>query len=225
MPVEKGLTYEMFTSRGYKFTDVATITDGELNGYADAGAATPTPSTTKLVKGSTPAVYLVENGKKTLLDYQTFVNRGFKFSDVATIADTELNSYPGTVASAQDPKPAATPPANMTYFTNKKTGEFWVYMNGGKHLISPFVAKQKKMTPDVAYEDDYVQSLATSTPIIPRDGTILKGTKPDVYVITGGVARPLTAVAFKARGITSAQIVVLPQPEVDGYVKGPVLNN
>ncbi len=212
-------------------SQVKTVADEELNSYPKNGMVTPKPATpapgaVKLVKGSSPAVYAIENNQKTLLSYELFMSKGYKFTDVVAITDTELNGYAtadGAAPATPAPSTSVTPPTNMTFFSNKKTGEFWVYLNGGKHLISTFVAKQKMMTPDVAYEDAYVNALPTSTPIIPREGTIVKGTTADVYLITGGVARPMTYTAFVARKITPAQIVVLPQAEIDGYVKGALL--
>ena len=132
-------------------------------------------------------------------------------------------TVPPAPSIPSSPTSPVSTPKHMTFFTNKTTGEFWVYMTDGKHAISPFVAQQKKMTPDIAFDNSYVQSLVTSTPIIPREGTIFKGSSPAVYIVMGGVGRLLTFDAFKQRGITPSQIVIMPQAEVDGYVKGPVL--
>ncbi len=205
---------------------VQVIPDAEISTYPRNGMVAAL-NTTKLVKGSGPAVYLIENGQKTALTYDMFVSKGFSFANVVTITDSELGNYP-SVAGQSTPPPAPapsanTPPATTTWFSNTKTGEFWVWMSGVKHLISSFVAKQKGMTPDVQFEQSYIDSLPTGKPIMPKDGTIVKGSKPDVYLISGGLAQPLTYAAFQARSITPAQINILPQAEVDGYPKGALI--
>lgn len=233
--VRRPATEDVITQRGLSIRKAIKVSEKDAE-YFVVGSAlaatdpvvvptTPPPaptSTNSLVKGSAATVYLIENGQKTALSYEMFVSRGFSFANVATISDSELNAYPtagGTVQASS----TTTPPTTTTWFSNSKTGEFWVWLSGAKHLISPFVAKQKGMTPDVAFDETYINSLPTGKPIMPKEGTIIKGTSADVYVISGGLAQPMTYAAFVARNITTAQINILPQAEVDGYPKGSVL--
>lgn len=191
---------------------VQIIPDAEIASYPKQGYVPPLDGS--LVKGNSPAVYLIDGGAKRPLSGDLFQDLGFKFANILQLTDAEINGY------TTGPMPM---PANLTFFTDSKTGEFWVYLNGGKHIISSFVAAQKQMTPDYKFDHDYVGTMATATPIIPREGTIIKGSDPTVYLVSGGVLRPLTYQAYLNRKITPKKISILPQAEVDGYVKGAVL--
>ncbi|MDQ3018349.1 MAG: hypothetical protein M3Q64_00540 [bacterium] len=193
---------------------VQIIPDAELETYPKKGFVPPKDGS--LIKATnSQAVYLLEGGQKKPLSGELFRNRGFSFANLVILDPAEVDSYPLGMPPA---------PNNMTFFTNERTGEFYVYLNNGKHVISKFVAAQKRMTPDYKFDGAYVDSLTTSTPIIPKEGTIVKGdATADVYVVNLGVLKPLTYQAFVARRITPKMISVLPQAEVDGYVKGPVL--
>ncbi len=226
-----GGVLKLFTEGTLAQYDVANkvqiIPDEELKTYPKEGTVPPKEGL--LIKGSAATVYVIEVGLKKPLSGELFKQRGYSFANVVTIPDGELSliptgSFPApTVATAVTPSTKA-PPANMTWFTKAGTKEFYVYMNGGKHLISPFVAKQKGMTPDVTLDAAYVDSLPMSTPIIPKEGTIIKGNNnPTVYIVLSGVIRPMTYQAFVNRKVTVAQVNILPQAEVDGYVKGPIL--
>jgi hypothetical protein len=99
-----------------------------------------------------------------------------------------------------------------------------LYRDGKKSKISTFVANQKKMTPDFTFGEDTTNNLPDGPPIMPREGTVVKSDKaPDVYIINAGLAFPMTGEAFTARGITVAQVNILPQAEIDSYPKGSVL--
>ncbi len=191
---------------------VKIIPQTEIDSYPKQGYVAPTNGT--LVKGqSSGAVYLVDGGTLRPLTAELFRNNGFSFKNVAVLGDTELQTLPmGDFAT----------PKNNTFFT---TGaEFYLYKDGAKHLISSFVAAQKKLTPDFTFDAGIAAKWPTGVPIAPRDNTIIKGDKsPAVYLVQTGQLRPLTFAAFQARKITPKQISVLPQAEVDAYAKGELL--
>ncbi len=192
---------------------VKTIPQAELDTYKKDGYVAPKDGS--LIKGTSPAVYLIENGQKKPLSGELFKNRGYTFAKIIIMPEEEINSYP---------LGAMPMPVNMTFFSDAGTGENWVFINGGKHKISTFVGNQKQLTPDYKFDSGYVNSMPTSTPIIPKDGTVIKGDKAaDVYIVQASVLSPLTYQAFVNRKITVKQIMVLPQAEVDSYVKGQVI--
>ena len=103
-------------------------------------------------------------------------------------------------------------------------GSLYLFKDGQKHLVSTFVAKQRKITADISVTTQEAGEWADGVPIPPADNTIVKGDKSQaVYIVVKSQLRPLTAVAFKARKITAKKITVLPQTEVDNYAKGDVL--
>jgi hypothetical protein len=174
------------------------------------------PKAGSLIKSfGSATVYFYEDGKKKPMDAEIFRNRGFSFTNVYELDQKEID------ALELGPFPL---PVNDTYFTDKKSGAFYLYREGKKSKISAFVAKQKQMTPDFTFGEDTVNNIPDGVPVMPREGTVFKSDKaPDVYIMNAGLAFPMTGDAFKARGITVAQVNILPQAEVDSYPKGSVL--
>jgi hypothetical protein len=193
---------------------VQIIPDSEIASYPKQGFVAPLDGT--LIKGTTTfTVYLMEGGQKRPLTGELFKNRGFSFKNIVTLSDDEV----GALVTGTMPNPA-----NNTYFKVAETSEFFLYQNGAKRRISSFVAAQKKMSPDYTFPQNDVASWPEGTPVVPRDGTIIKGTNADVYLVSGAKLRPLTFAAFQRKKITVKQISVLPQAEVDGYPKGDIVN-
>lgn len=189
------------------------VTPETLAKYQKEGLVLPKPGS--LVKSfNSSVVYFYEDGKKKPMDAEIFRNRGFSFSNVFELTDEVINALP------VGPFPL---PTNNTYFKDKKTGQLYLYRDGKKSAISSFVATQKNITPDFTFGEDTVNNLPNGTPIMPKEGTVVKGSKPDVYIINANLAFPLTYEAYMARGIKPEQITTLPQAEIDSYPKGSLL--
>ncbi len=181
--------------------------------YPKDGLVLPKPGTLVKAFGS-QTVYFFEDGKKKPMDAEIFRNRGFSFSNVFELTNEVIDALP------LGPFPL---PNNETYFKDKK-GQLYLYRDGKKLSISAFVAAQKKITPDFTFGEDGIKDIPNGTPILPKEGTVFKSDKAaDVYIINANLAFPMTAAAFTARGITAAQVNILPQAEVDGYPKGSLL--
>jgi hypothetical protein len=174
------------------------------------------PKDGSLIKSfGSATVYFYENGQKKPMDGEIFRNRGFSFTNVYELDQKEIDALP--LGNFPDP-------VNNTFFKDKKTGQLYVYRDGKKSAISTFVAKQKEITPDFTFGEDSMKNMPNGVPVLPKEGTLLKGDKkPDVYLVNATLVWPLTGAAFTARGFTIAQIQVLPQAEVDSYPKGAVL--
>ena len=79
----------MFNQWGFKWSEIHLVSDSLL-------ASTPSaPPLTRLVKGSSPAVYLIDQGKKYLIpNPSTFNHWGFHWSEIRTLSDSFLSSIP-----------------------------------------------------------------------------------------------------------------------------------
>lgn len=77
-----------FLAYGNKWSDIKIIDEKELNKWSEV----------KLVKSkNNSAVYSINNGQKSLIkSAQQFINSGYKWSDVITIAQADLNEYKAT---------------------------------------------------------------------------------------------------------------------------------
>lgn len=182
--------------------------------YPKDGLVLPKPGSLVKSFGSS-TVYFYEEGKKKPMDAEIFRNRGFSFTNVFELTQAEIDALP------LGPFPL---PVNETYFKDKKTGQLYLYRNGKASAISTFVANQKHITPDFTFGEDTIKDLPVGPPILPKESTVFKGDKQaDVYIINANLAFPMTHDAFVARGITVAQVNILPQAEADSYPKGALL--
>ncbi|MEA2097775.1 MAG: hypothetical protein U9P70_01720 [Patescibacteria group bacterium] len=86
----------VFISNNYQWEAIITITDSELNSYLDGENIANSDSNfdKKLLRGSGPKVYLVENGKKRWITTATvFTSNGYHWSDIIIVPDYKLDIY------------------------------------------------------------------------------------------------------------------------------------
>ncbi len=77
-----------FLAYGNKWSDIKVISNSELNKW---------PEVSLVKSGNSKAVYYISEGRKALIESaQQFVNSGFKWSDIITIAQADLNEYETT---------------------------------------------------------------------------------------------------------------------------------
>jgi len=78
-----------FNAWGFKTTDIRTYSDDLINSLSLGSIVT------NLAKGSSPTVYLIENGKKNPFpDAQTFEAWGYSWGNIRTYSDDLINSLP-----------------------------------------------------------------------------------------------------------------------------------
>jgi len=79
----------LFNQWGFKWSEIRLVSDSLLASIPSA------PTLTRLAKGSSPAVYLIDQGKKYLIPNPfTFNHWGFYWSDIRTLSDSFLSSIP-----------------------------------------------------------------------------------------------------------------------------------
>lgn len=182
-----------------------------ISNWQDGIALTPRDGT--LVKSDAAVtVYIVTKGQLRPLTEAVFNNLGLRFKDVVTLSEAEVGAMP---------KDGFATPRENTYFETVGTGEFYVFKNGSKQQIYPFVATQRGMTPDYRFSAVVIESWPDGAPISPRDGTLVKGSvSATVYVVMQGKLRSLTDSAFKRLGYNTKLIKVLAETELASFVKG-----
>lgn len=213
--VQKGVlkVYSPFTFKQYRVADqVQIIPDAEIASYAKQGYVIPKEGT--LVQpASNSDVYLISEQRRLTLTPELFKNLQFNKKDVVKLAtDAEIASIPIG--------PPATP-REGTYFSIPGSSEMYLFKNGTKHPIFPFVAKQRGITPDYFFEAGIITNWPDGIAIPPRDGTLVKSDKvPTVYLVTKGQLDPLTDALFKHLGFRLKDIVTLPDAQVAALPKG-----
>lgn len=204
----------VFSQRKIQANQIIAVPGNEIQTYDREGFVPPLDGT--LVKAANdPTIYLVSSGLKQPVLGEIFKNRGLSFKNVVNLGAEEVASLPaGTFATPQD----------RTFFKVAETGALYIFKEGSKHSISPFVAKQRGITPDYTFHQDAAGQWADGIPVPPKDNTLVKGDGDGtVYVVISGQLRPLTAAAFKARRYSFKNIKTLPQSEVDAYAKGDII--
>ncbi|HTM68407.1 MAG TPA: hypothetical protein VL426_03850 [Candidatus Binatia bacterium] len=189
------------------------VFDDSIVGQWPNGIAVPPRDNTLVKADDAAAVYVVLDGQLRPLTGEIFKNRGYRFRNVATLPGKDVE-----VLAKGD----FAPPKELTYFTAAKSKQLFIYKKGEKHLISPFVAKQRHVTSDWTFDDAVAASLDSGAPVPPRDGTIVRGDRSTSYfTVLGGKLRPLSEYALAHRfAVRARSAVTLPQAEVDGYEKG-----
>ncbi len=181
--------------------------------WPDGIAVSPKDGT--VLRGKTDATtYLVTNGQLRPLAGDIFKLLGLNPKKTLTAGDNEIEALAkGTYAE---------PPEN-TYFKVKGSGEFYVFMKGTKRRIYPFVAKQRGMTPDYAFIEDAVNDWTLGTPVMPREGTLMRAENTTaIYLVSGGTLRPLSTLAYAKRGYASSgrKINEIPATDLNVFPKG-----
>ncbi len=209
---------QLFTAFTYAQYQAAkklqTIEDAELATYPKKGFVPPLDGT--IMRGEKKTtIYELSGGKKRAFTAELFKSRGLSFDKVAILPDDIVDTFPdGGFAF----------PGNMTWFSISPGGALYLYKEGSRRYISPFVAKQRGITPDVSFSESMAGSWPESFGVSPRDGTVLKGDKDGtVYIVTLSKLRPMTATAFANRRLTPKSVSILPQVDIDKMEKGEVL--
>ncbi|MFH0927913.1 MAG: hypothetical protein V1821_00385 [bacterium] len=212
--VEKGVLkrFSTLTLAQHKIGKSAiTIPDFEIGLYPKSGYIPPLSGT--LIKGTqSNTVYVVNDGLRRPLTLELFYNLRYKFKDVVTLTDeAELAALP--LASPATPREG-------TYFSVGGSSELYVFKEGTRHPIFPFVAKQRGMTPDYAFEASIVSGWMEGIAIPPRDGTVLKSdAAPTLYLVAQGQLKELTPEVMKNLGLSMKSVVTLPDNQVSAFAK------
>jgi hypothetical protein len=204
-----------FTFNQYQASKkVQIIEDAELATYPKKGFVPPMDGT--IMRGEKETtIYELVGGSKFAFTGDVFKSRSLSFAKVAILPDDIVKTYPDGGFAV---------PGNMTWFSLSPGGALYLYKDGVRKYISPFVAKQRGITPDYSFTESMAATWKEGSAVSPRDGTVLKGDKDGtVYIVKLSKLQALTATAFKNRRIAITSINVLPQVDVDKMEKGEVL--
>jgi hypothetical protein len=192
---------------------VQTIEDKEIDSYTKKGFVPPLDGT--IIRGEKgQTIYELMSGSKRSFTAEIFKTRGLSFAKVAILPDDLVATYPDGGFAA---------PGNMTWFAVSPGGALYLYKDGERKYIPPFVAKQRGITPDYTFDQSLVATWKEGSAVPPRDGTLIKGDKDGTVYLVQTVLKPLTGDAFRNRRYSYKNIQVLPQVDVDKMAKGEVI--
>ncbi len=197
-----------FSQYGYSFKNVVTLPQAEVDSYSDGGFLLPKDGTLLSITGS-KEVYQLKDQLLRPLSYTVFTLNKFSFKNVVTLGQGELaNATLGLFL----------PPPDGTYFLVDGTGNYYIYKNGTKHSISPFVFIQRgvaKLAVTLSLEEGL--DMADGDPYPPKDGTLVMGDgNGAIFVIVNGQKHLLDYNTW-VKTYKKKAPATLPQAEVDAY--------
>lgn len=87
------ISAEVFKENKLNWSDIETVEAEELDSYAEGDVLNYPDGV--LVKGSSPAVYVISGGRKRpVKSAKAFLRLGYKWNQIRKIRDAELNAYP-----------------------------------------------------------------------------------------------------------------------------------
>lgn len=181
------------------------------------GIAVPPKDGTVLKSDQSASVYVVQNGQLHPVTTELFTNLGLNLKQVRTLPDAEVSVLA---------KGGYATPVENTYVQDKETKALYVYKAGNLHEIFPFVATQRGMTPDITLHDEVVNDWTVGTPILPRDGTLLKSsTSATIYLFSQGTLHTISPSAIKRRGYNIKLVKTIPKDQLNALPTGAAMKS
>ena len=200
--------FSPFTFRQFQVAkQVQIIPDSEIAIYPKQGFVIPREGTLIRAPSGSDA-YVINQERRLPLTPELFKNLGYKAKDVVRLTTN------AEIASIPLGPPA--PPREGTFFSITGSPELYEFKNGAKHPISAFVAAQRGIKPDYAFDASIISNWPDGIVIPPLDGTVLKNeSSSTLYLVSQGQLHVLTAVLFKNLGFSHKNVVTLPDAEVE----------
>ncbi|MBI4054090.1 MAG: hypothetical protein HY397_02045 [Candidatus Doudnabacteria bacterium] len=203
----------VFGQRKYSFSDVIIGPDAELAGFAKSAPLPPQDGTLAKTKAS-PLVYYVALGQKYPIPGFVFKLRKYKFSNVVTLGDDELEN----LALA-----GHLTPADGTLIKAKGNPTVYLVEAGSLHYVSGFMFSHRgyKGAAVVEVGSEELALIPQNSPLVLENGSLVKAREdPTVYLLVEGQKRALSYEAFLARKFKFSAVIEMPAEEIQRYLSG-----
>ena len=91
--LRRPLTYQVFTMRGFKFSDVVTLTNVEVLSWIEGSLLAP-PDGTIIRSTTNPTIYWVVNGILHPVNYKFYTERGLSIFPVVFTTENDISKFP-----------------------------------------------------------------------------------------------------------------------------------
>ncbi len=91
--LRRALTYQVFTMRGFKFSDVVSLTNPEVASWVQGSFYAP-PDGTMIKSNTNPTIYWVVNGTLHPVNYKFYIDRGLNLFPVVTATENDISKFP-----------------------------------------------------------------------------------------------------------------------------------
>jgi len=215
------ISAEVFEANSLNWSEVETVSEDEIDSYAE-GEVLNYPDGT-LVKGSSPAVYVISEGqKRPIHSAQAFSNLGYQWGNIKRIRDVELNKYEQGLVVA---KTSSAPEGSLIRVKNT-AGVYQVKGGKLKSVQSKEVFETHKFKWENVLEVTREQKnkLLVGEKLSYPDGTLVKGEGAGIYLIDQGEKRPIkSADDFQSLNYEWSQIKAISAKEINALSVGKKL--
>lgn len=222
------LSPEIFNSYYRSWSYYVNISDSRLDDYPNGPNIIFRQGT--LIKGiGYPEVYQVEYPsaiKRHIISPAIFYGLGFSWNSVVETSIDLVNLH----LSGSDINATGSHVSGALVKTNTAPEVYLLDMEGGiktkRHIINLEVFYLYFRWQDVVMIDDLeMSSYNPGSDYRFQDGTLLKGTGPEIYLISYGKKRHISSLeAYAARGYNSNQFIVVSDSELTNYTTGEDLD-
>jgi len=209
----------VFKERGFSADSVIVDMTNQLSHVPD-GLPLPPLDGTLIKAQSDPTVFIINQEMKRPLTSLVFKSRGYRFSNVATLPDSEVALY-------QTGDWYWPPDGTLVLVSGNPT--VYVMDKGVRRPVTFFVFNQRhlsfsKVASVTADEFIHIPLPPDLFWLPPLDNTLIKsGADPGIYLIESGTKRLLSLNAFLSKGYSFSNVKVLPESEMDVIVTGTTI--
>jgi hypothetical protein len=159
--MKRPLTYLVFTSRGYKFSDVRILPSSEVNAFTTGDWYWPPDGTMVLIKDD-PTVFVMDQAVRRPVTYFTFIQRKLSFTKVVNVTRDEFGHIPVPHDNYW------LPPLDGTLIKSEIDPGIYVIELGQRRLLSfeAFTGRGYKFTSVITLPQAEVDVIAPGLPII-----------------------------------------------------------
>lgn len=211
----------IFEARGYKWENIITIQDSELNLYS-TGDPVNTYLDGTLLKASDGKIYIIADGKKSYITGpDVFIGLSYNWSDVISVSDAQINLY----SNGNDISSTSTHPNGTLVKVTNGTSVYLLEGGQKRGIVNPQIFDangyrwNKVIVITQAELDTYtVGDLITIYP----NGTLLRNnTDNKVYLISGGKKRLISSpIFFEDMGYKWSNVIGVASSHLDLYTVG-----
>lgn len=212
-------TADVFLSCGYDWNKIIYLSETQLASYNDGPMMTA--CTGAILKGSGPTVYFVENGtKRPFCSGDVYTYMGYRWETIRIVADSTLEGIPDG-------------PALCTGWTRHPDGSLvktagspttYLLQAGAKRAftdLSVLNSWGRSIDEIATISDSEMATYSAGAEVPVRDGTLIKGSDPTVYVVEGGKRRPFVLAAdFEAFGYRWENVQTIPDAVLNTIPSG-----
>lgn len=189
-----------------------TVSSNEISSYPQGKLLGPEDNTVVKVEGDTRTYVFINNVKRPASSF-VLSQRGLTDLNALVMSASESQLFEqGNVLTPKD----------GSIIRGVKKPEIYLVENGNLKLFSGYTFAQRKVAKEVQLiPDSEIESYAKFGFVAPLDGTLVKSSKANtVYLIDGGLKKPISAAVFKDRGFKASSVVALSDEEVSGLSIG-----